>query len=373
VTRRLVGSPLAESDFADLCALHRDERVVAAFNAEPNTEDETREFLDRKLGHWRKHGFGIWMFRDEAGEFVGRSGIHRWQFEDLDEVELGYVVRSELWGQGYATEMSKAVMRHAAEGLGMRELVGFTLRENVRSQRVLEKLGFEFERSFFDEDGEDLVLYRGSLAGVLSRPPGSFDPDVSMWDAWRPEQVAELLSGIEAPWYVAAGWAIDLFLGGDHREHEDLEIAVPNARFDEIVAAVGGLEICVITGPQEATPLAEARDLLEETHQSLVREPATGLWRFDLFREPSDGDTWLCRRDESIRLPYDQVIEHTEDGLPYGRPEIVLLFKARHAHREKDQSDFEAVVPHLEPKRRRWLAGALERVHPGHPWIDGLT
>jgi hypothetical protein len=174
------------------------------------------------------------------------------------------------------------------------------------------------------------------------------------------------------PWYVAAGWAIDLFLGGEHREHEDLEIAVPNARFDEIVDVLNGLEICIITAPHEATPLAEARDRLDETHQSWVREPETGLWRFDVFREPSDGDTWLCRRDESIRLPHDQVIEWTDDGIPYGRPEIVLLFKAKHA-RDRDQADFDAVLPLLDPERRLWLAGALERVHTGHPWLDELN
>jgi Aminoglycoside-2''-adenylyltransferase len=195
---------------------------------------------------------------------------------------------------------------------------------------------------------------------------------MSKWEAWRPEQVATLLAGIEAPWYVAAGWALELFLGGAHREHEDVEIAVPNSRFDEILDALRGLEIFIITGPHEATPLAEARDRLEETHQSWVREPATGLWRFDVFREPSDDDTWVCRRDESIRLPYDLVIEWTDEGIPYGRPEIVLLFKAKHSHRRRDQADFEAAVPRLEPERRRWLANALERVHPGHLWLDEL-
>jgi hypothetical protein len=184
--------------------------------------------------------------------------------------------------------------------------------------------------------------------------------------------VARRLGGIDAPWYVAAGWAIDLFLGGDHREHEDLEIAVPSSRLDEIVAVFPELDFFVITGPREATPLSEARDQLEETHQTWVREPETGLWRFDVFREPSDGNMWLCRRDETIRLPYDRVIERTEDGIPYGRPEIVLLFKARE-HRDRDQRDFEAVVPRLEPESRKWLADALERVHPGHIWINALS
>jgi Aminoglycoside-2''-adenylyltransferase len=200
----------------------------------------------------------------------------------------------------------------------------------------------------------------------------SFDPDISKWEAWRPERIARLLEGVEAPWYVAAGWAIDLFLGGQYRKHEDLEIAVSNSRFDEIVDVLARFEIFIITGAHEATPLAEARDRLEETHQSWVREPETGLWRFDVFREPSDGDTWLCRRDESIRLPYDRVIEWTDDGIPYGRPEIVLLFKAKHARRDRDQADFEAVVPRLDPERRRWLRESLERVHPGHPWSSAL-
>lgn len=203
-----------------------------------------------------------------------------------------------------------------------------------------------------------------------SRPAASFDPDRFDWNPWRPEQVVTLLAGVEAPWYVAAGWAIDLFLGEERRQHEDLEIAVPSTRFGAVVDALGGLEVHVITGPHEATPLAEAR--LEGTHQSWVLDSDAQAWRFDIFREPSEGDTWLCRRDESIRLPYDRVIAWTDGGIPYGRPEIILLFKAKHSHRERDQGDFEAVLPRLEPERRRWLGEALELVHPGHPWLQPL-
>jgi hypothetical protein len=198
-----------------------------------------------------------------------------------------------------------------------------------------------------------------------------FEPDVAQWDPWRPEQVAELLAGVELPWYVAAGWAIDLFLGGNWRQHEDIEVAVPNFRFDELAGVLAGLEVFVIT-PPEATPLAEARDRLADTHQTWIREPSSGKWRLDLFREPSDGDTWICRRDPAIRLPYEQVIEWTEDGIPYGRPEIVLLFKAKHAAEAKNQADFEAALPWLDVRRREWLRSALERVHPRHSGIAQL-
>ena len=199
-------------------------------------------------------------------------------------------------------------------------------------------------------------------------------PDPDAWAAWRPEEARRLLDGVTAPWYVAAGWAIDLFLGGERREHEDLEIATPNARFAEVAAALGDYEIFVIGTPEngQATPYAEVgEEALAETHQTWFREPATGLWRLDVFREPSDGDTWICRRDERIRMPYYRVIEHTRDGIPFGRPEIVLLFKARHA-RPKDDGDLAAVLPHLDSERRDWLREALELVHPGHRWLAEL-
>jgi hypothetical protein len=171
---------------------------------------------------------------------------------------------------------------------------------------------------------------------------------------------------------VAAGWAIELFLGRGHREHEDLEIAVPRGSFDEVVEALSELEPFVITAPHEATPLEEARDRLDETHQSWMLDRDAGVWRIDVFREPSDGDTWISRRHDDIRLPYDQVIDRSDDGIPYGRPEIVLLFKARHADEPKNQVDFEATLPRLEPGQRRWLAESLELIHPGHRWLGEL-
>lgn len=192
------------------------------------------------------------------------------------------------------------------------------------------------------------------------------------WEAWRPDETARRLDGTDVPWYVAGGWAIDLFLGDQRREHDDLEIGVPDGRFlTDVAPALSELELFV-TDRGQVTPLADATDLLAVTHQTWGLDRAAGVWRIDVFREPSDDGEWICRRDERIRLPYDELIEHTADGIPYGRPEVVLLFKARSA-RPKDESDLTAVLPRLSAERRRLLAGWVAQVHPDHFWLPDLA
>ena len=198
--------------------------------------------------------------------------------------------------------------------------------------------------------------------------------DAAEWRPFRPDEAARRLAGLDVPWAVAAGWAIDLFVGRERREHEDLEIAIPAASLPEFVDALAGFEIYAVRVPGRGifTPLAEAGPGLAETHQTWVRDPESGDWRLDLFREPSTEETWICRRDESIRMPFSEAIRFTDVGIPYGRPEIVLLFKARHSAQEKNQADFAATLPRLGPEERDRLAGWLDLVHPGHEWIEAL-
>ncbi|MFG2954775.1 nucleotidyltransferase domain-containing protein [Streptomyces sp. NPDC048291] len=208
-----------------------------------------------------------------------------------------------------------------------------------------------------------------------SLPPGgavlgAAEPAARWADAWRPEQVAERLGGVGVPWCVAAGWALDLFRGGQSRPHGDLEIAVPVAGFAQVrdrfreyaFDAVGSGRVWAAAGDEA----------LAATRQTWVRDPASDRFLFDVFREPHEGGTWICRRDETLRLPYDTVIERTADGIPYLVPELVLLFKAKES-RPKDHADFDGVLPLLGPARRDVLSAWLTRMHPGHPWLAGLA
>jgi hypothetical protein len=176
------------------------------------------------------------------------------------------------------------------------------------------------------------------------------------------------MASVGEPWCVAAGWAIDLFLGRQTRAHDDIELAVGPRGFEAARRALADHELFVVGGGF-AWPLGEQS--LATHHQTWVRDRETRAWRLDLLREPWEDDTWVFRRDPRIRLPLAHAIERTREGIPYARPEIVLLFKAK-AAREKDDADLAVTLPLLAKPARQWLADALSLVHPGHRWLASL-
>lgn len=202
----------------------------------------------------------------------------------------------------------------------------------------------------------------------MSGQPLSAEESDRLWEPWTPGEAAERLSSIRPRWYIVAGWALDLFVGGLAREHYDLEIGIPHDRFAEIVDAFPGFEWDVV-GDGRIWPFPEEA---HNHHQTWLRETATGRYRLDVFREPHRGEEWVCRRDTSITMPYDELILHTADGIPYVIPEVALLFKAK-ARRDKDEADFRRALPAMDPSRRDRLSGWLSRVHPGHPWLEALS
>ena len=212
-------------------------------------------------------------------------------------------------------------------------------------------------------------------------PPGGVPIDDLAWEPWEPAQLAAMLGEVTAPWYVAGGWAIDLFRGHQTREHEDLEIGIPNTAdaFGQFRQALPGFDFEVPGGPPPGRlwPLdSPAFSSMYQTWVSEVRQPEAGaqlqrIYRLDIFREPQRDGLWVCRRDESIALPYDEIIRHDDNGIPYLAPYIALLFKAKDV-RSKDQADLAGTLPLLAPEDRAWLTASLSRIHPGHEWLTQL-
>jgi ribosomal-protein-alanine N-acetyltransferase len=153
------GERLGAEHLEPLAALLGDPRVGATLGG-ALSRTQTEGILDWHAAHWEREGFGYWLFRDvESGAPVGRGGLQRTVIARRDEVEVGWAVAPERWGQGLATEMGAAAVGVAFGALGLSEVVAFTLPGNTASRRVMEKLGFAFERET-DYKGWPHVVYR---------------------------------------------------------------------------------------------------------------------------------------------------------------------------------------------------------------------
>lgn len=84
-----------------------------------------------------------------------------------------------------------------------------------------------------------------------------------------------------------------------------------------------------------------------------------------------DRGRWAFRRDIGITRRAKLISDRSADGVPFLRPEIVLLYKSNDP-RPDNQADFERAAPLLDPESHAWLRVALQRHRPGHPWLDAL-
>jgi hypothetical protein len=157
-------------------------------------------------------------------------------------------------------------------------------------------------------------------------------------------------------------------VGGRERHHTAIEIVIDPSSLATVRTALQALEWFGV-GSGQISPIDDSPHALGQTWGWDKRH---GCWRVDVIRESWDGDSWVYRRDTAVRLPLAEAIERTVDGIPYLVPQIVLLFKAK-TPREKDESDFERLLPLLDSARRSWLADALRAAHPGHSWLPLLA
>ena len=142
-TDRLLLRRWRDSDREPFARMNRDPRVMEFFPT-PLTPDESNALVDRIEDHFAQHGFGLWAAELRAsGEFVGFVGLAIPQFdtECTPCVEIGWRIAPEYWGRGLATEGGRAAVRGAFDVLGLEQIVSFTTPDNVRSRRVMERLG----------------------------------------------------------------------------------------------------------------------------------------------------------------------------------------------------------------------------------------
>jgi len=150
-TSRLLAEAITPLHSPDLHRLYTDPLVVKTLASarKPLPDEKIVETIEQAVDHWRQHGFGYWVFHlKKDGQFIGRGGLTIHQFEGKEVVGLAYAVMPDYWNRGFATEIAAASVEVGFEHLGLAEIWSWALPGNLASQRVMEKLGFQYERDF---------------------------------------------------------------------------------------------------------------------------------------------------------------------------------------------------------------------------------
>jgi len=100
---------------------------------------------------------------------------------------------------------------------------------------------------------------------AFDRPPEAV-PGVEAWNPWRPDEITKRLAGIEAPWCVAGGWALDLWRGSETRRHDDVEIAILRRQFAAFREQLAGFGLFV-AGSGEVSALGPDAEVDPGKHQ----------------------------------------------------------------------------------------------------------
>jgi RimJ/RimL family protein N-acetyltransferase len=137
-TDRLLLRPLTTADVDEVVDMHAAPEVIRTMG--PYERAVALERLERNERDWQERGHGLVAILDRAtGRFLGRSGLKYWP--QFDETEVGWVLRPDAWGQGFASEAGRACVEWGFRTLSVPYLTAMIQPDNVRSIHVAARLG----------------------------------------------------------------------------------------------------------------------------------------------------------------------------------------------------------------------------------------
>jgi RimJ/RimL family protein N-acetyltransferase len=168
-TARLLLRPLAIADIDEFVALHEDPEVTRFIERlDRPTAERLLQSIERE---WLERGHGIFAVLDRGtGRFLGRAGLKHWG--QFDEIEVGWVLRRDAWGHGYATEAARACLNWGFASLERPYFTAMIHPENEASIRLAGRLGMSRLR-------RDVLLWE---------PVVVFSLDRGDWLIARPEE-----------------------------------------------------------------------------------------------------------------------------------------------------------------------------------------
>lgn len=151
-TERLLLRRFTHDDVDNLYHLDSDPEVMRYVTGGATTPREVVEHVDLPAFmryYDRADGYGFWAAIDRATDrFLGWFHLRSQEGDPVDQPELGYRLRREVWGMGYATEGALALMCKGFTDLGAQRVVAMAFRDNLASRRVMEKSGMTLAREF---------------------------------------------------------------------------------------------------------------------------------------------------------------------------------------------------------------------------------
>lgn len=198
--------------------------------------------------------------------------------------------------------------------------------------------------------------------------------------------VCSLLSSLTVPWWIGGGWAVDLAVGRPTRPHDDVDVVLLERDEHALRTDLSGVDLLLMTGPyHDEQPWPPGRRLIAGANRVRIRSPRLAL-PCEVLLEAAVGTRWVFHRGAAaISLPLSEA-GRRRWGIPFIAPEVVLVAKALFT-RDKDEQDFEAVLPFLGAREREWLrdgitkrwrsarrrAGDPDAEASDHPWTARLT
>lgn len=162
-TDRLRFREMTDADVDNMAALLGDPGVMRFYPA-PKSRREAADWIRWNQENYAEHGYGLWIVQTHGGEFIGDCGLTWQQVNAEQKLEVGYHVRSDVQGRGFATEAAAACRDYAREHVETAELVAIIHPDNRASERVAEKIGM---RRVADDRGGSSPLVRTVLSMEL--------------------------------------------------------------------------------------------------------------------------------------------------------------------------------------------------------------
>jgi RimJ/RimL family protein N-acetyltransferase len=146
-------------DDADALAAVLGDPVAMQYYPAPFNRKEVEAWIERNRDRYKREGYGLWaMLLKDSGELIGDCGCFLRDIDGRDDIEIGYHVRRDLWGKGYATEAAQACMQYAFTAFGFDRVISLIRPENMQSIRVAEKNGLTCQKIIFWR-GYDHCIY----------------------------------------------------------------------------------------------------------------------------------------------------------------------------------------------------------------------